>query len=326
MTITSDFRPASPLPGAMLSNPDLRKLYMSSSCPELQAESVISSDEEGLSDNERFAPLEAHDESLEGFEALSMDHREEAAADDVEMAPAESASKPQDESRPVPIEAPALPHGASSISSAASTSSAERRKLNWKFRGLTLWLELEEYDGDLTTAVEDLSSRHSSPRMPIPHTTAIYGMEHLTPAEAKARLHRVKAEVGPWPAFARPTGVTSDVAVCGRPGQVCDIAWSELTLASDAAHEAALDRLYGLFYGEEWEASGAAARDRPWKPHNSIAYDNPETNALSLLDTITYLGGRPTLLGRGRRVEAMSLWNTEGTMEEWECLDRVRFW
>ena len=66
-------------------------------------------------------------------------------------------------------------------------------------------------------------------------------------------------------------------------------------------------------------------RHRPWKPHNSIAYDNPETNTLSLLDTITYMSDNPTLLGCERRVQAISLWNTHGRMEEWSCIDRVKF-
>jgi len=218
-------------------------------------------------------------------------------------------------------------------------------------------LELEEFNNDLTKAVEDFSSKHSSPWIPQPHTTAIYGMEHLSHEEASRRLHKVKDVLvnGVWPAFAKPTGVTSDIAVCGRPGQVCSIAWSELTLASNDEHEVALDALYSLFYdedetsldsfslkddddsssssrGEEGAPSShpqraveKPTRSRPWTPHNSIAYDNPETNALSLLDTITYMSIHPTLLGCERRVKAISLWNTVGKMEEWKCIDRVKF-
>ena len=218
-------------------------------------------------------------------------------------------------------------------------------------------MELEEIDNDLTKAVEDFSSKHSSPWIPQPHTTAIYGMEHLSHEEASRRLHKVKDVLvnGVWPAFAKPTGVTSDIAVCGRPGQVCSIAWSELTLASNDEHEVALDALYSLFYDEDEESldnskkdtdcsssssrgeEGAPSshppkgavemptRSRPWTPHNSIAYDNPETNALSLLDTITYMSIHSTLLGCERRVKAISLWNTVGKMEEWKCIDRVKF-
>ncbi|EJK69401.1 hypothetical protein THAOC_09349 [Thalassiosira oceanica] len=163
-----------------------------------------------------------------------------------------------------------------------TTDVAARRKLQHNFWGLAIWLELEEFDNDLTRAVEDFSSRHASPLIPKPHTTAIYGMKHLSADEARERLGMVRKRIDQWPTFARPTGVQSDVAQCGRPGQVCSIAWSELTLATDDRHESALDELYDIFFGPD----GRGARERPWKPHNSIAYDNPETNSLSLLDTV----------------------------------------
>lgn len=202
-----------------------------------------------------------------------------------------------------------------------------RRKLHWKFHGLTLWLELEEFNSDITDAIRDFSSRHNSPLIPKSHTTAIYGMKHLSVDEAKAKLQKVRDTIPQWPAFERPTGVVSDTSEAGRPGQVCTIAWSELTLATDARHEAALDELYRVFFGPS-SSIGASEpqRCRPWKPHNSIAYDNPEDNALSLSDTVLYMSQHPTLLSEKRRVEAISLWSTEGTMEEWKCLDRVRFW
>jgi len=411
MTVTSDLRPLSPpLPPAFLSNPDLTKImYISAhkSCPELQAESVISSDEEdngGLSDvdgvrdiekveeRSRFEVLEVHDENgmnqVDG--AFSMDCDEdchdvgmisrgttpELVVEKIDMEEKTttsavnippicsdcSRSTEQVMSKSAPSRIPSVvasPPSSlpSSLPTNASPNIANRRKLQWEFKGLTLWLELEEFNSDLTKAVEDFSSKHSSPWIPQPHTTAIYGMEHLSHVEASRRLHKVKDVLvnGVWPAFAKPTGVTSDIAVCGRPGQVCSIAWSELTLASNDEHEVALDALYSLFYDEDEEsldysldtddssscndteeegkpslsrpqrAVEMPTRSRPWTPHNSIAYDNPETNALTLLDTITYMSIHPTLLGCERRVKAISLWNTVGKMEEWKCIDRVKF-
>ncbi|KAL7545327.1 hypothetical protein ACHAWF_008683 [Thalassiosira exigua] len=346
--------PSAGLPPAMLSKPDLTRLYMSASCPELKAESVVSTDDEEDATNdvvaEMFAPPEeAIDEEEDG--PFSMDvpaakEEEEREEDMVEFrveidATADGELLP---ARPLSADLPAetapidSPPGSSSTSSESIPSSASssdlsaRRKLQWNFKGLTLWLELEEFDSDLTRAAEDLSSLRSSPHIPRPHATAIYGMEHLSVDEARRRLGRVREVLvphtgdGTWPPFARPTGITSDVAVCGRPGQVCSIAWSELTLASDAAHESALDALYELFYDDDEDDEVVVARDRPWKPHNSLAYDNPETNALSLLDAAAYASANPTLLGRERRVEAISLWSTEGKMEDWACIDRVRFW
>mmetsp|Transcript_30226 Transcript_30226/g.51478 ORF Transcript_30226/g.51478 Transcript_30226/m.51478 type:complete len:339 (+) Transcript_30226:751-1767(+) len=338
MTITSDLRPTSPLPAGMLSNPDLTKLYMSASCPELKAESVISSsdEEEDLQESLRFEPLmETHDEYLdddgyreaEGAAPLSMDCPDDDAPELIAEHSEGATPLCQLCRKPCHDDAPSAPSDQpATVEPSASSSSdiSARRKLQWKFKGLTIWLELEEFDNDLTRAVEDLSCKHSSPFIPKPHTTAIYGMEHLSIDEAKARLARVRDVVGQWPAFEKPTGVTSSIAECGKPGQVCSIAWSELTLSSNEEHEAAMDALHRLFFGEDWVPE---TRDRPWKPHNSIAYDNPETNTLSLLDTVMYCASsNPTLLGRARRVEAISLWSTVGKMEEWECIDRVRFW
>ena len=252
----------------------ISKLYLSSSCPELKTESVIS-----FSDNE------------------------ELLLSDIGR-----------------VVTPPIQEGEEYTESKKIHPLSSRRSLEWEFKGLTIWLELEEFDNDLTRAVEHFSSKHNSPFIPQSHTTAIYGMDHLSIDEAKERLRTVREVIPQWPTFAKPTGVTSDIAQCGKPGQVCDIAWSELTLASNPQHEAALDILYELFYGQEYH------RDRPWKPHNSVAYDNPETNCLSLLDTIMYASENPTLLGMERRVAAISLWSTVGKMGDWECLERVRFW
>jgi len=258
------------------------KLYLSSSCPELKAESVIS-----LSDFERVVTPPLQEEKEEYIVPLTTSAAE------------------------------ALP---STVATLPSSPLSSRRSLQWEFKGLTIWLELEEFDNDLTRAVEYFSSKHNSPFIPQPHTTAIYGMEHLSIEEAKSRLRRVREVIPQWPMFAKPIGVTSDTSQCGRPGQVCTIAWSELTLATNPQHEAALDLLYELFYGQDYH------RDRPWKPHNSGAYDNPETNCLSLLDTIMYASQNPSLLGMERRVAAISLWSTAGKMGDWKCLERVRFW
>lgn len=281
--------------------PVISKLYLSASCPELKAESVISfSDtEEILSEIERVVtppPIqeEQEDLSIETTTTTSL--------------PLSSIGLPSTATGEVVTHPPP-----------SSSPLSSRRSLQWEFKGLTIWLELEEFDNDLSRAVEYFSSKHNSPFIPQSHTTAIYGMEHLSIEEARTRLRTVRDIIPQWPTFAKPTGITSDIAQCGRPGQVCDIAWSELTLATNPQHEAALDLLYELFYGPVY------SRDRPWKPHNSVAYDNPETNCLSLLDTIMYASRNPSLLGMERRVASIALWSTVGKMEDWRCLERVRF-
>lgn len=192
-----------------------------------------------------------------------------------------------------------------------------RIPLQWVFKGLTLWLEYEQYDNDLTKAIEHAVRVYGTERIPVAHSTAIYGMTHLSEQEAIGKLAKVSEVIKRWPDMDRPQGVTQDIAQEGRPGQVCSIAWAELTLSTNNDHERALDELYKLF-------DVPAKREGSWTPHISLAYDNPENTILNLPDTFSYVMQHPSLM-KERRVKAISLWNTEGKMANWQCLDRVFF-
>ena len=192
----------------------------------------------------------------------------------------------------------------------------ERTPLQWQFYGLTLWLEYEEFDYDLTKANHHFASMYGTEVIPTLHSTAIYGMKHLSVEECRKRLHEIPSVLpnGEWPLMERPVAVKQDIAIEGRPGQVCSIAWAELTLKTNDEHEQAMDAVHKLF--EVQRASG------PWTPHLSLAYDNPQGHVLNLMDMIQYVGEHPSLF-RERRVKAISLWDTNGRMGDWKCLDRV---
>uniref|UniRef100_A0A7S1UNG8 Uncharacterized protein n=1 Tax=Grammatophora oceanica TaxID=210454 RepID=A0A7S1UNG8_9STRA len=111
-----------------------------------------------------------------------------------------------------------------------------------------------------------------------------------------------------------PKGVRCDLAVEGRPGQVCSIAWSEITFPTNDQHEVAMDRLHDLF---DFPRSSSQ-----WTPHISLAYDNPTDSVLKMQDFIAYIKRHPSLL-QPRKVKAMSLWSTQGKMADWECYHRV---
>jgi len=196
---------------------------------------------------------------------------------------------------------------------------APRKRLQWIFHGLTLWLEFEEYSNDLTKAIDHAVRVYGTERIPIAHATALYGMEHLTKEEAMEKLADVPNILpnGKWPPMEAPKGVTQDIAEAGKPGQICSIAWAELTLESNEDHEQAMDALYKLF-------EVPTQRQGPWTPHISMAYDNPEDSVLNLKDTYTYVVNHATLM-KERRVKAISLWDTNGKMADWRCLDRVNF-
>lgn len=186
-----------------------------------------------------------------------------------------------------------------------------RIPLQWNFKGLTIWLEFEEKENDLTKALEEASQFYGTDRVPNPHATAIYGMVHLSEEHAMEKLEEVaRAFPSGWPCVMdRPISVKQDLAVEGRPGEVCSISWAELTLKTNEQHELAIDKLYEIFEVPE-------QRTGPWSPHISLAYDNPEDSVLNLTDTISYVAQNPTLM-EGRRIQAVSLWSTEGKLAQW---------
>lgn len=101
------------------------------------------------------------------------------------------------------------------------------------------------------------------------------------------------------------------------------MSWAEISLSNSQEHEDQLDMLYDIFFPDQIPVT---RRPRPWKPHISIAYDNPESTFLNLKDIISDLIQIPTLLqSRQRRVTGISLWSTVGKLTDWKCLERVVF-
>ena len=129
--------------------------------------------------------------------------------------------------RPLPVRtiSPSPPPPLSFISKRPLPTEAvpPRLPLQWEFSGLTVWIELEEFDSDLSSCIAYMSRKHGVELIPRSHMTAIYGMDHLGAEEARHRLRtRVREALpgGRWPKFRPPIGIVQDVAVAGNPGQV----------------------------------------------------------------------------------------------------------
>ena len=118
----------------------------------------------------------------------------------------------------------------------------------------------------------------------------------------------------------------------GVDGEEMDMAWMEVTLKSSPEHEKLVDKIYACLYpaddNEDNSVDGddvhRKTRPGPWKPHLSLAYDNPQGSAVDAILADKIFARFPSLLGRKeRRVKNISLWRTEGRIWEWECLERV---
>uniref|UniRef100_A0A7R9Z7B6 Uncharacterized protein n=1 Tax=Pseudictyota dubia TaxID=2749911 RepID=A0A7R9Z7B6_9STRA len=250
-----------------------------------------------------------------------------------------------------------------------------REPLRFSFAGLTVWLHLEQIGSDLDLALSSATELFGLPlAIPSPHVTVVYGMTHLDEEEARYRFNvdarrmmtaRATAAAeedgstagGSLPKL-RPTGVLCDKSFDGVDGEVMDMAWMEITLATSPEHESLVDGLYDIFrrpssaasvFSDSDESSDMSAncelesggedngtsstppttmppRPGPWTPHLSLAYDNPEGDSPILDPTLArrLTDEFPTLLGTEERaITAVTLWRTEGRMDEWVELERI---
>lgn len=93
------------------------------------------------------------------------------------------------------------------------------------------------------------------------------------------------------------------------------MAWMEVEFETSEAHEELVDVVYDVFHD--------GTRVRPWEPHVSIAYENPNIAKVNLDFAVKFMERFPTLTAQTtRQVKAMTVWRTEGKMEQWKCLDR----
>mmetsp|Transcript_12297 Transcript_12297/g.17706 ORF Transcript_12297/g.17706 Transcript_12297/m.17706 type:complete len:220 (-) Transcript_12297:436-1095(-) len=109
----------------------------------------------------------------------------------------------------------ALLHSGSSVSNNAS----EYSPLRFNFVGYSVWLEVQEFNNDVSTIIDEYAKRKGILPIPRPHVTAIYGMDHLTEDNIRARFKEfvTKQRFGSWPSL-KPTGVYVDVEVVGVEG------------------------------------------------------------------------------------------------------------
>ena len=96
-----------------------------------------------------------------------------------------------------------------------------------------------------------------------------------------------------------------------------NMAWIEASFETSNEHEKLLDQMHENFYkGTGKQRSG------PWSPHISLAYDNEECPISN--EYLASLVERHPTLALPRKVEALSLWNLNGRINEWSLVDRIQ--
>ena len=118
------------------------------------------------------------------------------------------------------------------------------------------------------------------------------------------------------------------------------MAWAEVSLAMTPEHETLIDALYDIFFHSDLASSSTSEekkeeeyvpRSRPWVPHLSMCYDNPEGLGTSLCRSsmVEFMKEKyPALLENDnnsggvrftRAVTGISLWRTAGKISDWDA-------
>ena len=92
------------------------------------------------------------------------------------------------------------------------------------------------------------------------------------------------------------------------------MSWLDISFETTPAHERIIDIARSIF--------GKAPSTAPWKPHLSLAYDQPDETVLSWSDIQSEIERVPSLL-EPRAPTKLSLWSTEGTMSKWKRIETV---
>jgi len=226
-------------------------------------------------------------------------------------------------------------------SSFNSDNDDNREELRFRFKGYTIWMEPEQFpveiiskeDGVSVTTASDLdhiiatvSTEQGLQPIPKPHVTLLYGMSQFSSEEEVKAVFKgefkdsiskmeIGDTIGSWSSPLKFYDELFGICFDGVDGEEMDMAWTEITYAKAPEYERMVDIVYQMFYKNQGSM-------QKWSPHLSLAYDNPEDTRLSSAVVPDLISRFPTLT-KDRKIEAISLWDTNGRMSDWKCLDRI---
>eukprot|EP00429_Kryptoperidinium_foliaceum_P038562 CAMPEP_0176178206 /NCGR_PEP_ID=MMETSP0120_2-20121206/91311_1 /TAXON_ID=160619 /ORGANISM="Kryptoperidinium foliaceum, Strain CCMP 1326" /LENGTH=249 /DNA_ID=CAMNT_0017516355 /DNA_START=13 /DNA_END=762 /DNA_ORIENTATION=- len=204
--------------------------------------------------------------------------------------------------------------------------------LRFVFQGYAIWLDVEQFQvpssewgsglragrsNDLERAISVSSQELNVYPIPAPHLTALYGINHLSESDTRKRFQDLAESLQgeEWPIL-EPDGFTSDVEIAGINGGLMNMAWMEATFKTSDEHERLIDHMFDCFF----KGTGDV-RQSKWAPHISLAYDNEDCPIPK--EYLYNMVERFPSLAYPRKVQSLSLWDLNGTIDQWTLLDRI---
>ncbi|GMI03451.1 hypothetical protein TrLO_g6333 [Triparma laevis f. longispina] len=201
-------------------------------------------------------------------------------------------------------------------------------KLNYKFSGYTLWLDVHDDEGVYRSIIDGLEEEFETSHIERPHITLVYGAPHTlysaqqTFTSLKPHLQSLSSQT------LTPIGLVTDTELYGVNGGKMDMIWSEISLKANPTLEGIqsnIGRLFSLDDGaQKKDGSAPPPETSTWRPHLSLAYDEPSGGALNLKSVVKEFN-KYEKVWEEVRIKGVSLWDMNGRIEEWKCIDEVVF-
>lgn len=196
------------------------------------------------------------------------------------------------------------------------------RQLDFAFDGYTIWL-IPASQSRVADSMNQLAASLSIEAVPAPHLTLFYGVTFQDDAAAVAAFGSVKDVCQSFPPL-RCVGCVCDVEMAGVDGGLMDMSWAEISYKRDSQHHNPFKAAHAAFCSEQ-DPAAVDESFKQWKPHMSLAYDNPSGNRLHTASLLRAIVETPGLMQPTREIVGMQLWRTKGTMGQWKRLDEYTF-
>ena len=93
----------------------------------------------------------------------------------------------------------------------------KKSRLRFVFSGYSVWLEPEQFQGDLDEIIQTASQELSTFPIQAPHATVLYGISHIPENEARRRFKNLDDKISEWPPLEQK-GIQTEIEIEGVDG------------------------------------------------------------------------------------------------------------
>mmetsp|Transcript_29008 Transcript_29008/g.54754 ORF Transcript_29008/g.54754 Transcript_29008/m.54754 type:complete len:202 (-) Transcript_29008:913-1518(-) len=200
-------------------------------------------------------------------------------------------------------------------------------KLTYVFSGYTLWLDVLDEDNSIRNVMDGMEAEHNTAHIQRPHVTLVYGVPHTLESSLLSfrsllpHFSSLKAKT------LTPNGLICDTEIAGVNSGKMDMIWSEVSLKASPAFASTRRAIESIFdvTGNEEKKDGTGREDgEEWRPHLSLAYDEPGGGTLDLKSVVRHVS-KEEGIWKDVKIKGVSLWDMNGTIEEWKMIEEVVF-